>query len=98
MVAKRLVAFGVLFTANASANLTIIGGGTQWRMQRADCAFILAAYGHATEVAHRVLVLADMNKTLYNHSEYRCGLAIVGVDGFYISDVTISDTGGDGCT
>ena len=40
---------------------------------------------------------ADMNKTLYNHSEYRCGLAILGVDGFRISDVTISDTGGDGC-
>lgn len=41
VVAKRMVAFGVLFTANASANLTIIGGGTQWRMQRADCASFL---------------------------------------------------------
>ena len=37
VVAKRMVAFGALFTANASANLTIVGAGTHWRMQRADC-------------------------------------------------------------
>ena len=74
VVAKRFVAFGVLFTANATANLSIVGGGTHWRMQQADY----------------------VNKSLYNHSEFRCGLAIVGVDGFQISDVTISDTGGDG--
>ena len=38
VVAKRMARFGVLFTANASANLTIVGAGTRWRMQRADCA------------------------------------------------------------
>ena len=37
VVAKRMAPFGVLFTANATANLTIVGAGTHWRMQRADC-------------------------------------------------------------
>jgi hypothetical protein len=38
VVAMRMARFGVLFTANASANLTIVGARTRWRMQRADCA------------------------------------------------------------
>ena len=37
VVAKRMAPFGVLFTANATANLTIVGAGTRWRMQKEDC-------------------------------------------------------------
>ena len=93
----------MLFTANATANLTIIGGGTRWRMQRADCEYLSAQFQFSVLMAEdesnhrpRAAPVVDMNATLYKHSEYRCGLAIVGVDGFRISDVTISDTGGDG--
>ncbi len=64
----------VLFTANGTRNLTILGRGTHWRMQKADYT----------------------NPQLYNHSEYRAGLALIGCDGCRVQDVTISDTGGDG--
>ena len=64
----------VLFTANGTRNLTVLGDGTRWRMQKADY----------------------INPLLYNHSEYRAGLSLIGCDGCRVQDVTISDTGGDG--